>query len=176
MSSLRTIQAARGLLDVKTQCVLNDSVPLFLQSVLTAPTQNVISNIALQDSGLFVELSSDIAAQPQGSLWAVASTVFVVTNGTAGLNLGLTASDGLQVVSSNLVYTFSAAASSATVVAAVGAPAGSGSVNVIAATIFGTVNVAGYGRLKVQFAQAFSTAINTSLSLGSYIEAYTILP
>lgn len=178
MSSLRTIQSALNPgFGVTQQDSLRDAFPTEIQSYLSANSAAVNNSVVFVDSGLFVELSSAVCPSPSGSLWVFDGTIVITSSAAAGAQLQFVASDGLQVLASAItvnVYSTAAGVTGTTTVG--GAAVTSGAINVVGADFFGTCNIAGDGRLKLQFSQAVATGVNTTVNAGSYMEAATILP
>jgi hypothetical protein len=187
-NSLRGIQAAltaAGFGYHKMNSI-NAAFPTVLQNFLPSTTgangtttlaDAVLSGVTAPTMGqsLQVELS-ELGEFGFSNWWEIELHATCTTNGTSGLKLQLTAYDGLVIQSSTLPLSFvynTAAGSTLSTATAIGSTSTATTTNALSFDIQGLVQIAGYGRLGLQFAQQ-AASVNVFIT-GGRIRATAIL-
>lgn len=187
-------QAMRGAgFPVNKENGLNDIRPIVLQNFIQG-TYSVTSSATLAPVGvgtqagiaagsdLSVELQEGDQITEQGTYLIEGRLYLTGALVAIGAKINLVANDGLQIINTGGFSQFqidlnnsAAAPVSAYGFASATATNTAGTTAVVSTITFaGTVQVIGYGRLTVQFAQNVSTGTATVVGAGSYIRAEAI--
>ncbi len=183
--SIRGIQAAQTVsgFGFHAQNTLFDTFPVVLQNLLTSNTANVASSttlvdavasgttgLGIQGNGLQVELGEGVFS----NWWDIEVHGICSANASGGLKIGLQAYDGLTIIFGAAAISYNAAAGSVSATGGAPGAVGGSTAAVVSFDLQATIQIAGYGRLGLQFSQNASFATPTFLTSGK-IKATTIL-